>query len=177
VHLDGARLWNAVVAAGVPLERYAALADTVMLSFSKGLGAPVGSVLAGRREVIRRARRFRKMFGGGIRQGGVLAAACLYALDHHRERLSEDHARARRFAEALQGLVGLSVDAARVETNIVLLDVAPPADAGQALARAAAEGVRLVPFGPSTLRAVFHLDVDDEGLERAVSVLRCLFAG
>jgi threonine aldolase len=177
VHLDGARLWNASAATGNAIARYAAVADTVMLCFSKALGAPVGSALAGSREVIRRARRFRKMFGGGIRQGGVLAAACLYALDHHRQRLTEDHARARRFAEAAAEVPGLEVPLDAVETNIVLLNLTDPDDnpAG-ALDRLRAEGVRLVPFGSRTLRAVFHLDIDDASLERAVAGLRRAFA-
>ena len=102
VHLDGARLWNANVASGVPVVDWAACADTVMMCFSKGLGAPVGSILVGAADVVRRARRVRKRWGGGMRQVGILAAACLHALDHHVERLAEDHARARRLAEGLR---------------------------------------------------------------------------
>jgi threonine aldolase len=173
VHLDGARLWNASIASGIPIDRYAAVADTVMMCFSKGMGAPVGSIVSGSGEVIRRARRFRKMLGGGIRQGGVLAAACLYALDHHRERLAEDHARAARLARALAETPGLSAHPGTVETNMVLLHLDDPSDTPEAAAnRARVEGVWVVPFGPRTLRAVLHLDVDDEGLERAITGLR-----
>jgi threonine aldolase len=144
-----------------------------MMCFSKGMGAPVGSILSGPREVIRRARRFRKMLGGGIRQGGVLAAACLYALDHHRERLAEDHARAARLARALAGTPGLAAHPGPVETNMVLIHLDDPSDTPEAAAnRARVEGVWVVPFGPRTLRAVLHLDVDDEALERAIAGLR-----
>ena len=173
VHLDGARLWNASVASGIPVDRYAAVADTVMMCFSKGLGAPVGSILAGPRDVVRRARRFRKMLGGGIRQGGVLAAACLHALDHHRERLAEDHARAQGLARALAETEGLAAHPGPVETNMVLIHLDDPADSPEAAAkRARAEGVWVVPFGPRTLRAVLHLDVDDAALAGAVAGLR-----
>jgi threonine aldolase len=176
VHLDGARLWNASVATGVALADWAAPFDTVMMCFSKGLGAPVGSILAGDREVIARARRQRKMLGGGIRQGGVLAAACLYALDHHVDRLADDHRRARRLAELAQGAPGIDADPARVDTNIVLFDLTDPGTTSEAAARRLAErGLRIVPFGPRTLRAVTHLDVDDDGIERAGALLRGLF--
>ena len=177
VHLDGARLWNAAVATGVPLERWAAPFDTIMMCFSKGLGAPVGSILVGDKEVIARARRLRKMFGGGIRQGGVLAAACLHALDHHVDRLADDHKRARRLAEIVQGAPGLAVDPARVETNIVLFELTDPAAASEpAVARLKERGLWMVPFGPKTLRAITHLDVDDGAIERAGVLLRGLFA-
>src|SRR5262245_5966353 len=173
VHLDGARLWNASVASGIPIARYAQVADTVQMCFSKGLGAPVGSILAGPKEVIRRARRFRKMLGGGIRQGGILAAACLHALDHHVERLAVDHARAKRLAEALHGLPGLDVDPTRVETNMVLVGITDPQDdAGRAVARSRAEGVWLGHMDQRIVRCVLHLDVDDAKLERAIAVLR-----
>jgi threonine aldolase len=172
VHLDGARLWNAAVATGVPLERWAAPFDTLMMCFSKGLGAPVGSILAGDRSVLARAHRFRKMFGGGMRQAGILAAACLHALDHHLERLAEDHRRARRLAVLAAAAPGLSADPAAVETNIVLIEVADPAwDAGSVVAGLSERGVRVVPFGPRTLRAVTHLDVDDDAIERAGAAL------
>jgi threonine aldolase len=171
VHLDGARLWNASVATGIPIGRYAAVADTVMMCFSKGLGAPVGSILAGPAPVIRRARRYRKMLGGGIRQGGVLAAACLHALDHHVERLADDHRRARRLADALAGLPG--IDVARPDTNIVLITITDPAnDAPRVQARARREGVLLGAMDSRTVRAAFHLDVDDAALEKATAVLR-----
>jgi threonine aldolase len=172
VHLDGARLWNAAVASGVSLARWAAPVDTLMMCFSKGLGAPVGSILAGSKETIRSARRFRKMFGGGIRQGGVLAAACLHALDHHVDRLAEDHRRARRIAEIATKIPGLVVDPARIETNIVMIDLADEAPATDAVLAALADrGVWLSAYGPRRIRAVTHLDVGDEDIERAGAAL------
>jgi threonine aldolase len=177
VHLDGARLWNAEAQSGIPIARWASVADTVMMCFSKGLGAPVGSILAGPAETIRRARRLRKMFGGGMRQGGVLAAACLYALDHHRSRLSDDHRRARQLAEALTGVPGVRTDPAGTVTNIVLLHFETPGDDSvQAVARAKELGVWVSPFGPRTVRAVLHLDVDDRALARAIEGLRRAFS-
>jgi threonine aldolase len=173
VHLDGARLWNASVASGIPIARYAALADTVQMCFSKGLGAPVGSILAGPAEVVRRARRYRKMLGGGIRQGGVLAAACLYAMDHHIERLADDHARAQRLATALADLPGLDVSPARVDTNMVLVGITDPEDdADRAVARARAEGILVGRMDARLVRLAIHLDVDDAKLERVIETLR-----
>ncbi|HLT47081.1 MAG TPA: GntG family PLP-dependent aldolase [Rubricoccaceae bacterium] len=171
LHLDGARLWNAAVATGTPEADYAAPFDTVSVCLSKGLGAPVGSVLAGTAEMMRAARRVRKLLGGGMRQAGVLAAAGLLALDH-RPRLADDHRRARRFAEALEATGAFRV--AAPETNIVLFDpLREPAEA--AMARLEAEGVRTVPFGPTTLRATFHRDVDDAALDRALAAVGRLY--
>jgi threonine aldolase len=170
VHLDGARLWNAHVATGTPIRDYAAVADTVMMCFSKGLGAPVGSILAGPSEVVRAARRHRKRWGGGIRQGGVLAAACLYALDHHVERLVEDHHRARRLADGLAAFPGIRVRPEQVETNIVPIVLEDAALTVPAVLQGLeSRGVKMVPFGPRRIRAVANLDVDDAGLERAVA--------
>jgi threonine aldolase len=166
VHLDGARLWNAHIATGLALERLAEPADTVSVCFSKGLGAPVGSVLASDRETIRRAHRFRKRLGGGMRQAGILAAACLYALDHHLERLAEDHAAARRLATGLahpQLSVGHPV-----ETNIVIVDVAEPATAEALLAHLRAREVLAVGFGPGRVRLVPNLDTDAVAIEAAL---------
>ncbi len=168
VHLDGARLWNAVAATGVPIPRWSAPFDTVMMCFSKGLGAPVGSILLGDAATIARARRVRKRLGGGMRQAGMLAAACLYGLDHHVERLADDHRRARRLAELIATTPGLACDPASVETNIVLIEVTDPAwDGAAVVAALAALGVRVATFGPRTVRAVTHLDIDDTAIERA----------
>ncbi len=175
-HLDGARLWNASVATGIPIARWVQSFDTVMMCFSKGLGAPVGSIVAGDRASIERARRYRKMFGGGVRQGGILAAACLHALDHHMDRLADDHRRARKLAEGLAGTPGLNVDPAHVQTNIVLIELTDPAWTPDRASRALVErGVRMNPVGARILRAVTHLDVDDAGIERAIQEVRGLF--
>ncbi|HEX6069586.1 MAG TPA: GntG family PLP-dependent aldolase [Longimicrobiaceae bacterium] len=164
VHLDGARLPNASVAAGRPMREWAELADTVMVAFSKGLGAPVGSVLAGTEETMEEAWRVRRRFGGGMRQAGILAAAALYGLEHHFAGLAEDHRRAKRLAELAGEVAG--VVAAPPETNIVMIDLreAEPLDVLRGLR---ARGVWMTQFGPRRLRAVTHRDVDDEGVERA----------
>jgi threonine aldolase len=166
LHLDGARLWNAAAAAGVPAAEFAAQADTVMVSYSKGLGAPVGSALAGTAEAMGRAHVWRKRLGGGMRQVGILAAAGLYALEHNLPRIAEDHDRARRLAEFVDGLDGFSV--IPPDTNIIMIDLErddlTPADVASALE---ARDVWLLATGPSRLRAVTHLDVDDAGIERA----------
>lgn len=166
-HLDGARLFNAVVASGVAPARLVQGFDSVSVCFSKGLGAPVGSVLVGPRDFIARARRVRKMLGGGLRQAGVLAAAALYALDHHVDRLAEDHAHARLLAEGLQGLPGVTVEPAH--TNMVFLDVERERAAGL-VAQLGQRG--LLCTGLYRLRLVTHLDLGRDDIERAVAVLR-----
>ncbi|MGZ4602985.1 MAG: threonine aldolase family protein [Kineosporiaceae bacterium] len=182
VHLDGARLWNAHVATGVPLSEYGTLADTVSVCLSKGLGAPIGSVLVSSAERIAAARVWRKRYGGGMRQVGVLAAAGRYALDHHLHRLADDHARARRLADAVASVRPELVDVSAVETNIVVLDLGRP-DAPDALppapdiaAAAREHGVLVSVLGPRTLRLVTHFDVDDEGCEQAAGVLTKVLA-
>ncbi len=162
LHLDGARLWNAHVATGTPLAELAGGFDTVSVCLSKGLGAPIGSVLVSSAERIAHARVWRKRLGGGMRQVGILAAAGLYALDHNVERLADDHVRARRLAAAL------GMDAAKVDTNIVVVDVP---DAAQVAVRAAEQGVLVSALGPRFLRLVTHLDVDDDAAQRAIDVL------
>ena len=175
VHLDGARLWNASVATGVPIADWAACADTVQMCFSKGLGAPVGSILVGTAGHVRAARRARKRWGGGMRQVGILAAACLHALDHHVGRLAEDHVRAKRLADGLAGLPGVRVIAP--DTNIVFLDLEPPQpDAGAVVRGMAERGVRVSAYGPRRVRAITHLDVDDAGIEHAVGAFREVLA-
>ncbi len=172
VHLDGARLWNAHVADDVPLSEYGSLADTVSVCLSKGLGAPVGSVLVGSGERVARARVWRKRMGGGMRQVGILAAAGHYALDHHVLRLRDDHVRATRLAEALSAVLPSAVDPARTRTNIVVLDLREAGIPAAPLAKeVAAEGVLVSVLGTYALRAVTHLDVDDSGVDRAATVL------
>ncbi len=181
LHLDGARLMNASVATGLPPAELAAPFDTVSLCLSKGLGAPVGSVLVGTKEAMARARRTRKLFGGGMRQSGMLAAAGLYALDHQVARLFEDHKRAWRLAAAIAQIPGVVCDLDKVQTNLVFFDLAPdhprmavPTDGRLKLAADLQERGVLIAGGPYRLRAVTHLDVDDDGIDRAVAALRAL---
>jgi len=170
LHCDGARIWHAHVADGVPLERYGALFDTVSVCLSKGLGAPVGSLVVSTRERIERALVLRKRLGGGMRQVGILAAAGDYALTHHIGRLADDHLRARRLAGALAPY-GI-VDAGRVVTNIVPLDFTKSTVDAPTLGAAARErGVLVSVLGPRVGRLVTHLDVDDAGIDRAIEVL------
>ncbi|MEX2530141.1 MAG: GntG family PLP-dependent aldolase [Gemmatimonadota bacterium] len=170
VHLDGARIWNAAVALGVDPAELTAPADTVMSCLSKGLGAPVGSVLAGSAEVIERGWRIRRRLGGQMRQAGFLAAAGLHALQHHRERLADDHARARLLAERVGSLPGVRVTSP--ETNVVMIDLREArVGVSQALAGLKERGVLAGPFGPGRIRAVLHLDVDDAGVELAASAM------
>jgi threonine aldolase len=168
-HLDGARLFNAAVASGVAVAELARPFDSVSVCFSKGLGAPVGSALAGSQAFIARAVRIRKMLGGGLRQAGVLAAAVLHALDHHVERLVEDHANARALAQGLHGLAGVSLQAP--QTNIVFVDLSPEKAPG-AVDRLRQAGVLCSASGTARLRLVTHLDVSSSDIARAVALLR-----
>jgi threonine aldolase len=177
LHLDGARLWNAHVASGVALADIGTLFDTASVCLSKGLGAPVGSVLVSSAERIARARVWRKRYGAGMRQVGILAAAGLYALDHHVARLAEDHARARRLAAAIAALRPDVVDPAGVETNIVVLDLRGGPSAAQLAGAAREQGVAVSVLGPRTARLVTHMDVDDDGIDRAADVLTGLLTG
>jgi threonine aldolase len=173
LHCDGARIWHAHVADGVALAAYGRLFDTLSVCLSKGLGAPVGSLVIGSAERIATARTIRKRLGGGMRQVGILAAAGAYALRHHVARLADDHARARRLASALEP-TGV-VDAGRVRTNIVPLDLTKaPLDAPALGAAARASGVLVSVLGPRTARLVTHLDVDDAGVDRAIEILPAL---
>jgi threonine aldolase len=172
VHLDGARLWNASAATGSPVAEFARVADTVMVCYSKGLGAPVGSAIAGPTGLIGEARKLRKHFGGGMRQAGILAAGALHGMRHHRDRLVDDHARARRLAEALAQVPGLTIDPKTVTTNIVIVEVTPHERVEELAARTAKAGVRLLVFGgPGRFRAATHLDVDDAAIDCAIDVI------
>lgn len=176
LYMDGARLWNASVATGIEPRRYAKCCDALMVCFSKGLGCPAGSVLVGSRRFIEKARRVRKMLGGGMRQSGYLAAAGLYALDHHLKRLAEDHKRAKWLAESLSRIPCLDIDLSSVQSNIVIFDISGTGwQADEACARLASRGVWLIPFGRTRIRAVIHLDVDDRDIERAGSEIEKFF--
>ena len=170
--LDGARLFNAAAAGHHTAAQFAEPFDLVAISLSKGLGAPIGSMLAGTRELIDKAVRYRRMFGGAMRQAGLLAAAGLYALDHHMARLVEDHVNARRLAEALVANPRVDLDLATVQTNIVVFHLKPgAADSTAVVQRAKERGVLLFAFGPRTLRAVTHLDVSAAQCVRAGDIL------
>ena len=169
VHLDGARLWNASVALEVPLDALAACADTVMVSFSKGLGAPVGAALAGPEPVIAAAHAARKRFGGGMRQSGILAAGALHGLDAHLDRMTEDHEHARLLASALEGVHGIRV--VSPDTNIVILDLPGGVDAYDVVAATARADVLLTPWSRSRIRAVTHLDVDASAVLKAAEAI------
>jgi threonine aldolase len=170
-HLDGARLMNAVIASGVPAAEFARGFDTAWIDFTKGLGAPLGAVLTGSRELIDEAWRFKQMWGGALRQAGIVAAGALYALDHHVDRLADDHANARVLAAGLAELPGVELDPAVVETNIVVFRVA---DAVGLCRRLERDGVLLDPLDDTTVRAVTHLDVDRAGVEAAVAAVRAV---
>jgi threonine aldolase len=170
-HLDGARLWNASVATGIAEADYAKSVDSVSVCFSKGLGAPVGSALAGSAGFVKRARRFRKQFGGGMRQAGIIAAGALYALDHHRQRLEDDHANARQLAAGLNGIPGLRINSENVDTNIVYFDIENQ-DAAGIVNRLTEMNVLVLTTGPNTVRAVTSLEVDADDIEKAVEAVR-----
>jgi threonine aldolase len=178
-HMDGARLLNAVVSARIPAREFAAPFDSVWIDMTKGLGAPVGAVLAGSADFIEAAWVYKQRFGGAMRQAGIVAAAGLHALDHHVDRLVEDHERARRLARGLAGLRGVAVDAERVDTNIVIFDVAGTGLTGEAFAERtlASHGVRFSVLGPTAVRAVLHLDVPPDGVDRALAAARAALAG
>jgi threonine aldolase len=174
LHMDGARLMNAVVASGVPAAEWTRGFDTAWLDFSKGLGAPMGACLAGSRELIEEAWRYKQMLGGALRQAGIVAAGALHALDHHVERLADDHELARLLARDLAEVPGVEIDPAQVETNIVVFGVA---DAPALVADLGAAGVKLGALGPRTVRAVTHLDVDRAGVEEAVAAVAAALGG
>lgn len=171
VHLDGARLFNAAVALGRDVREFTRDVDSVMFCLSKGLAAPVGSVVCGSRDFIARARRWRKMLGGGMRQAGVLAAAGLVALERMVDRLAEDHAHARLLAEGLARLPGLEVDLSRVETNIVIVRVRPPGGVEELVGGCLARKIKIHAIGPEAIRCVTHKDVDADDIRRALAAV------
>jgi threonine aldolase len=177
LHLDGARLWHASAASGASERDYAAPFDTVNVCFSKGLGAPVGSALAGTKELVARARRFKQQLGGGFRQAGILAAAALYALDHHRPRLVDDVRRAKRFALGIAAVDGIEIDPGEVHSNIVRFSLAE-GSAAHFAERCHAAGVHMIPGASRGIRAVVHRDIDDDDVVRAIEVVaRVMCAG
>ena len=175
-HLDGARLWHATAASGVSEARFAAPFDTVNVCFSKGLGAPVGSALAGSNALVARARRFKQQFGGGFRQAGILAAGALYALEHHRAGLPGDIANARYLARGIARIDGLEIDLERVQSNLVRFTVtATPA--GSFATCCHAQGLHLLPQGDTGIRAVTHRDISRSDVDRALEIMECVLRG
>ena len=175
-HLDGARLWNACVETGISPKEYASHFDSVSVCLSKGLGAPVGSVLAGSQEFVEKARKYRKIFGGGMRQAGILAAAGIYALDNNRERLKEDHAKMKYMAAELAKIPSLSIDMEAVQTNIILIGIEKTGkQPAEVLALLKSKGILLTPGNWMSLRAVTHLDVSMADVQKAVTVFQELF--
>jgi threonine aldolase len=173
LHLDGARLWNAIVATGISAKEWTRPFDSVSVCFSKGLGAPVGSALAGSRDFVTKARRVRKLFGGGMRQAGTIAAGALYALEHHIDRLAEDHRNARVIAQAIADTPGLRLDPPEVETNLIWFEVDPELGTAREVAAALKQhGILVQGPGSHTLRACTHLDVSAAQAERAAAMIR-----
>ncbi|MFN2374541.1 MAG: low specificity L-threonine aldolase [Cyclonatronaceae bacterium] len=170
VHLDGARIWNAMIATGIKAEFFGEVADTISVCFSKGLGAPVGSMLLADRDMIRMARRMRKVLGGGMRQAGLLAAAARYALDYHYAKLEHDHRRAAVLAREIDGMAAFDIRLDSVQTNIVIFDTLR-VDASAVLGKLENAGIAMVPFGPRRIRAVFHHQITDQDLDKAIDTL------
>jgi threonine aldolase len=172
-HLDGARLFNAVAATGIPADQWASHFDTVSVCFSKGLGAPVGSALAGSRELIRIARRHRKLFGGGMRQAGIIAAGALFALEHNRERLADDHENARILGRAIADTEGLQLSPEQIDSNIVIFQVdSTVGTAAEFVAALKSRGVWMLGVGGAAVRAVTHLDVQRADIEQAAGIIQ-----
>ncbi len=170
LHLDGARIWNAIIASGISPDFFGTISDTISICFSKGLGAPVGSMMLGEKKIIEKARRIRKMWGGGMRQIGLLAAAADYAVKEHFELLEADHKRAKVFAKAVSDHKNFSIDLSAVFTNIVLFDVVDT-HVQDVLNRLKKEGIEMVPFGPKTIRATFHHQINDRDLEKTIEAV------
>jgi threonine aldolase len=176
MHLDGARLWNATIATGIPLDEYARHFDSVSVCLSKGLGAPIGSVISGTSDFIQIARRNRKMFGGGMRQVGIIAAAGIYAIENNFNRLIEDHRNAKALAQGLSKIPKISVDLESVQTNIVVIEIKESSmDVADVLEKLKGKGVLAVPFGKTKIRCVTHLDVNRDDIYRALEVFKQVF--
>jgi threonine aldolase len=175
VHIDGARIWNAMTATNIEADSFGAIADTISVCFSKGLGAPVGSMLLSSKQNIQKARRFRKMWGGGMRQVGILAAAAEFAVEHHWPLLAEDHRRAALFADVVSKCSQLEIDKDSVETNIVIFDV-KGGEAEQALEKLELAGIRMVQFGPKTIRATFHFQISENEFTQLLETMVELFS-
>ncbi len=177
MHLDGARLWNASVVTGIPLREYCRNFDSVSLCFSKGLGAPVGSIIAGSRQFIEKARYFRKAFGGGMRQAGFLAAAAIYAVENNFRRMAEDHRRAGRLAGFIATLPGIEIDLETVKTNIVIFDVRATRYTGRQVRDMLAEKrIGMNTFAGTRVRAVTHLHITDDDIEQTIAALKTIFS-
>lgn len=176
MHLDGARLWNAHIATGIPLHEYAQYFDSISVCFSKGLGAPVGSAIVGSMEVINKAHRCRKMLGGGMRQAGILAAAALYALENNVQRLADDHARAFKLASFLHGVKGVSINLEETRTNIVIADFRDYGTDAETLCKKLCEkGILCMAFSATKIRFVTHLEISDADIDRVLAVFREIF--
>jgi threonine aldolase len=177
VHLDGARLWNASVASGIPVNEYAQYFDTVSVCFSKGLGAPIGSMIVGDFQSVERARVYRKIFGGGMRQAGILAAAAIYAIDRNVDRLKEDHKKAKHFAASIKHLKQLALTIDDIDTNMVFLNVARTGKSqGEIIRLLRDNGILVTPERSTAIRIVTHLDVSFDQMERAIDIFRSLFS-
>lgn len=174
VHLDGARIWNAMTATNINPQFFSTIADTMSICFSKGLGAPVGSMVLSSQQHIAEMRRMRKMWGGGMRQIGILAEAADYGVNNHYPLLQEDHRRAQELAEVIEHCSGLSIERELVETNILIFDVLN-VSAADAVKKLEEQGLRLVPFGPNTLRATFHFHITDEDLQQVKQIFDSVF--
>lgn len=171
LHLDGARIWNAITNTGIEPSFFGTVADTISICFSKGLGAPAGSMMLASENHIKTARRYRKMWGGGMRQVGFLAAAADYAVTNHRKWMADDHRRAKELALAISEMDSFSIKFESVETNIVLFDTLQQ-NAQEVLEKLALEGVGMVPFGPNTIRATFHFQVNDRDVQQTIKILK-----
>jgi threonine aldolase len=176
LHLDGARLWNASVATGISIKKYCDLVDSASLCFSKGLGAPVGSIIVGSHEFIKQAHYYRKAYGGGMRQAGILAAAAIYAIENNQQRLAEDHKRARVLGDFISTLPGIEFDKASLQTNIVIFDVKNSGLSGQQVVDHLNEkGVKMLTFAGTKMRAVIHLHISDQEIESVINALKEVF--